>query len=128
MATLTPKAISAGVISFIVLFSICFIFTNTSTQGIQNPVQFFAWLSIWILPGYVSAHFAKGNGVINGFTTGVIIGAASGVGLTLILSDSVKIPIMKTGLILSITFGAAILCSLGGLIWHLKSTLSTGKL
>jgi hypothetical protein len=128
MATLNPKAITAGVSSFIVLFSICFIFTNISTQGIETPVQFFAWLSIWILPGYVSAHFSRGNGVINGLTTGAIIGAASGIGLIMILSESVRMPISKTGLIFSITFGAAILCGLGGLIWHLKSMLSTGNL
>lgn len=130
MKKISVKGVAAGVVTFVGLVGLGIVFYNYSIGILANPYTRWLYVGCWIVPGYVAAAVARGNGVINGSMVGVTLGVISLIFTTLFFDS----PPSGIPPVTAIEFGTALglssilFCGLGGLLWHVKSHFSTSKL
>lgn len=99
---------------------------GTQLGSLAHPVALGLYVAAWLIPGYVAAAIAGGNGAVHGVAIGLVSGAIV-TGFTA-LFDASPLPGEEVVSVawFGIGFGvaAALLCGLGGLAWHLKQFLS----
>jgi hypothetical protein len=130
MKKISVKGVAAGVVTFVGLVGLGVALYNYSSAFLSNPYTRWLYIGCWIVPGYVAAAVARGNGVVNGSMVGVTLGLISFIFVAL-FSDAAPAGIPSAtatefGTVLGLS--SILFCGLGGLLWHVKSHFNSSKL